>query len=88
MPDDVTTPPVTVINQPAGGVGLNGSMGLSGWMYRAGNFTAMAIIAGAFLWLLNQQTTAARVDRLDDRQLFRESCSVETLGAVGVSNCA
>jgi hypothetical protein len=75
MPDDATPnpPPVQVINQPTGPVGLNGSMGLSGWLFRVGNTTAMAIIAGAFLWLLNQQTTAARVDRLDDRQLFRDS---------------
>jgi hypothetical protein len=66
-------PPVQVINQPSGPVSLAGSMGLKGWLAQAGNLTAMAIIAGTFLWLLTQQVQQARVDRLDDRQLFRES---------------
>jgi hypothetical protein len=62
--------PVQIVNQPNGAVG---SMGLKGWIATAGNATAMALIAAVFLWLLREQVLQARVDRLDDRQLFRES---------------
>lgn len=42
-------------------------------MYRVGNLTAMAIIAGSFLWLMNTLITQNRADRIEDRELFRQT---------------
>jgi hypothetical protein len=76
QPQDVPQqpqPPVQVINQPSGPVSLAGSMGLKGVAGTVGNMTAMALVAVAFWYLLRLQVEQSRVDRLDDRQLFRES---------------
>lgn len=50
-----------------------GSMGLRGWVKDLGNTTAMVIITGMLLYLFQQHTVQSRQDRVDDRQLFRES---------------
>lgn len=48
---------------------MGGSMGIgTAWMRTVGNMSAMAIIAGAFLWQMRENAGQAR----EDRTMFRE----------------
>src|SRR5262245_52276685 len=77
MPQDPDTPPerrrVPTSTQSVSIGQIDGSLGLSGWMAKVGNLTAMAIIAGSFLWLMNTLITQNRADRIEDRQMFRDA---------------
>lgn len=50
-----------------------GSFGLRGVMKELGQTTAMVLMMGLFVYLFQQHTVQSRQDRVDDRQLFRES---------------
>jgi hypothetical protein len=55
------------------GNGSNGFLGLNGFIRNAANTTAVAIIAGVFLWQTYTLYNQSRMDRAEDRAMFKEA---------------
>ncbi len=70
MPPSDPQPPVQqTVNVGGGGI----FDGLTGWIRVAVATSFAGIVAGCFLWLMYLTYGQGRQDRMEDRQLFRES---------------